>query len=450
MASKDDPSPGTEPPDSEKKSESGTINDKTLPPVAAPSEAALAEKAPSEAALAEKAPSEAAPAEKATAEKAPPETIAPPLRGASGDGGARWGAPIARFERGWTWLETRLITFVLMTQILALVAWVFLTGLSTPPGSDSAAGLVFRVVFGAAAAGTGAWIGFRRLPLPKRRAVTLVALAMGAALAPAWRSLGVAYFDNLKAWLQEGSTLTLMGGLRGLATRLTLWLALLGASLATSAGKHIHVDLLFRALPRRLRLPAAVINYLAAALVCFSAAWGFLDHIAIESFGARAEERAGEKVARVTEHVEHHVFLTRKQLGLDLRSLPRVLAGQRYDAWMSAAAWNRWLAEAGYEARFPDADLKNFEAPEDSPAHVPLVISPDGEATRGILVHSLGLVFPFGLLMIGLRFLLRVLLSLSGHLPVDPDEVHREELHRAEAPALDPAAGKDAGLRGGA
>ena len=222
-----------------------------------------------------------------------------------------------------------------------------------------------------------------------------------------------------------------MGGLRGLATRLTLWLALLGASLATSAGKHIHVDLLFRLLPVRLRVPAAVLNYSAAALVCLAGVWGFFDHIAIESFGSRADDAAGAKIVRTAHHVSDHLFLTRKQIGLDLRSLPRVLANTRYDQWMSAPAWNTWVKDAGFEDRFAPDTVGNLLVPDDGPPHVPLVISPDGEPARGILVHDLSLVFPFGLLMIAIRFLLRALLSLSGHISVDPDEAHKEELKRA-------------------
>jgi TRAP-type C4-dicarboxylate transport system permease small subunit len=251
----------------------------------------------------------------------------------------------------------------------------------------------------------------------------------------------VAYFDNVKAWLQEGSTLTLMGGLRGLGTRLTLWLALLGASLATSAGKHIHVDLLFRALPKRLRLPAAVANYFAAAAVCSAAVWGFVDHIAIESFGVRAAEPPAAKVSGVTKHVGQHLFLARKQIVLDLRTFPRVLAGTRYDQWMTAPTWNAWLKGAGYDDHYPGADLTNYIVPEDSPPHVPLVISPDGEPARGILVHSLSLVFPFGLLMIALRFLLRAVLSVSGHLSVDPDEAHKEDVHGAGPASAAPSGG---------
>ena len=151
--------------------------------------------------------------------------------------GAAWGEPFARFEARWTWFESRLITGVLLSQLAALVSWVFLNGLSESVAQS--AGVVFRAVMIAIAFGLGTWFGFRKMVLERRRALTLVAIALGLCLAPAWREavlaatrpgasatvIGLAqldkasagYFDNVKGWLQEGSTLTLMGGLRGLA-----------------------------------------------------------------------------------------------------------------------------------------------------------------------------------------------------------------------------------------
>ena len=261
----------------------------------------------------------------------------------------------------------------------------------------------------------------------------------GVLVAPLWRATGVDYFDNVKGWLQEGSTLTLMGGLRGLATRLTLWLALLGGSLATAAGKHIHIDVIFRFLPKRLRMPAGVVNFLAAATMCFAAVWGFLDHIAIESFGAKAEEPAGAKVSAITHHVGQHMFLLRKQIGLDLRSVPHVVSGDRYDRWMSGKAWNDWVKGAGFEDHYTPEEVEAIQVSElpDAPPHPPLVIAPDGDTSRGILVHDLNLVFPFGLFVIGLRFLLRALLAASGHINLDPDAAHKDEIKdtEKEAPA---------------
>ena len=234
----------------------------------------------------------------------------------------------------------------------------------------------------------------------------------------------------MKGWLQEGSTLTLMGGLRGVATRLTLWLALLGGSLATGAGRHIHVDLVYRLLPKRLRLPASLLNTAAATLVCFAAVWGFFDHIAINSFGAKAEDPAGQKIADVTHGVSEHLFLTRKQVGLDLRTLPHVLSGERYDRWMTGPAWNAWVDDGGFDVHYTAEQVASIKVPDETETHSPLVVSPDGSTTRGMLTHVLGLVFPFGLFAIGLRFILRALLTLSGHYKPDAEEALKEDFGR--------------------
>ncbi len=351
--------------------------------------------------------------------------------------GAAWAHPIARFEQAWTRLEARLLTLVLVWLILSLVAWVFLNGLCE--SVTATAGTVFRSVLLSIALGWGAYRLTRGHGEEQRRNLTLLGIAAGIGLvvlsrraaagggaALAFDHAVVGYFDNIKGWLQDGSTLALLGGLRGLATRLTLWLALLGGSLATASGKHIHVDVVFRFLPKGSRMPLAVINYLFAAAVCFAAVWGFFDHIAITSFGSNLDDKAGAKIESALHHVGNHAFFTRKQIGLDLRSLPHVLRGERYDQWMSAAAWNEWVEGAGFEDHFDPAKVKNLAIKEGT--HPPFVVSPDGETTRGALVHSLGLVFPFGLLAIGLRFLLRALLTLSGHFEADPDEAHKEEI----------------------
>jgi hypothetical protein len=311
--------------------------------------------------------------------------------------------------------------------------------LSAPPSAGSSAGTIFRAVAGAIVLGIGGWLATRSQPLNVRRLVVMGGIVLGIALAPLWKSRGVDYFDNIKAWLQDGSTLTLMGGLRGLGTRLTLWLALLGASLATAAGKHIHIDVIFRFLPTRLRVPAGIANFLAAATVCFAGMWGFIDYIAIESFGSKAEDSAGAKVSNIGHHMGQHFFLMRKQIGLDLRSMPHILTGDRYDRWMSAKEWNEWVKDGGFESHYTPEEAKTILATEDAdaPPHVPLVLAPDGETTRGILVHDLTLVFPFGLFVIGLRFLIRALLALSGHINLDPDAAHKDEARELahEAPA---------------
>src|SRR5262245_33400063 len=84
----------------------------------------------------------AAPAEPVAGEPAAAEPVASAAakQAAPASKGAAWGDPIARFEQRWTYLESRLITVVLISQLIALVAWVFLSGLSAPPSADNAAG----------------------------------------------------------------------------------------------------------------------------------------------------------------------------------------------------------------------------------------------------------------------------------------------------------------------
>jgi hypothetical protein len=98
---------------------------------------------------------------------------------------------------------------------------------------------------------------------------------------------------------------------------------------------------------------------------------------------------------------------------------------------MSPAEWNQWVKESGFESNYKPEEVASILVPEDSAPHSPMVVSPDGENTRSILVHTLNFVFPFGLLVIALRFLLRAILTISGHIPVDPDAAHKEELHGA-------------------
>lgn len=415
---------------------------------AAESDAAEGAAADSDAADGEATESDAADAAAAeSAEAAVPGPTPAPVQGAA------WAEPIAKFERRWTWLETRLLTFVLIWELASLVLWVLLSGLAIQRSAD-AGGVVFRSLIAAVLLGIGGWVGTSKLPLEKRRVITMtgvvVGVCIGLVLRPPFDATGgirlainkalgldrvdaaiVAYFGNVKGWLQEASTLTLMGGLRGVATRLTLWLALLGASLATASGKHIHIDVIFRFLPIRFRVPAAIVNFTAAALVCVAGAWGFIDYLAIESFNAKAEDTAGTKMGRIVHHMGQHAFLTRKQIGLDLQALPHVLKGENYSKWMSAAEWNQWVKEGGFDDNFKPEQIAGIMVPADAGPHSPLVVPPNGEAAPGLLVHSLNFVFPFGLLAIALRFILRAVLTISGHVPVDPDAAHKEELHGA-------------------
>ena len=143
------------------------------------------------------------------------------------------------------------------------------------------------------------------------RAATVAAVVVGLFAARLWAHAGVAWGSNVLNWLQNASSLMLIGGLRGLATRFTLWVALLGASLATSRGKHIHVDVLIRYVPVSLQRPTAIVGPVAAMLVCIFGAVGFVDYIAVSSLPSgrhqalsrattqSCDTTAGEKAATV-------------------------------------------------------------------------------------------------------------------------------------------------------
>jgi hypothetical protein len=316
---------------------------------------------------------------------------------------------------------------VLAWQLASMVAWVAVSGMAARPAPGNSAASVFRAGLGALVLGAIAWRGARSLAPRTRSIATVAAICVGAALGPAWRGVGVDYFENVKGWLQEGSTLTLMGGLRGLATRLTLWLALLGGSLATGLGKHIHVDLVVRFLPKRAKAPIAVTTYLATAVVCASASWGFFDFNAIQAYDAPADAPASAKVSVALHEMGDHLFLLRKQIGLDLRSAPHVLRGEAYDSWMSIPDWNAWAKDAGFDAHFGPSSTAKVVV-DGAGSHPTLVVSPTGKTTRGCLIADLNLVFPFGLLAIALRFVLRALLTAGRHPSVDPDAAAKEEL----------------------
>jgi TRAP-type C4-dicarboxylate transport system permease small subunit len=412
-----------------------------------------------EAAESEKAAAEKAEAEKAEAEKAeaaskdgeppaPPASIHPPLPALPRHA---WGLPLVRLDRTWTKLEMRLCAAVLMSEIFALCLWIAMKGLSAEYGGGDRSGIVFRGLVGAVVLG----YAVHRVTRPKEeggeedpKAAQTHAIAVSAAVvigmigALGWANRGTSYFSNVLNWMQSASFLTLVGGLRGVATRLTLWLALLGGSLATAQGKHINIDVVMRFLTPRLRVPAAVLGWLAAAAMCFAGVWGFFDHIAIESFKAPATEPCpedatkscdtppGKKFAHVKEEMGRHMFLAGRQISLDLKSFPKVIAGTKYNEWLRAKEWNEWMSDPSWKEHYPAAAVEALRMDEDltEATHQPVISIPgSAENVPGLLITDLNFIFPFGLLMIGLRFLLRCLLAISGHVRVDPDAVHGEE-----------------------
>ncbi|MCS6898321.1 MAG: TRAP transporter small permease subunit [Myxococcales bacterium] len=382
--------------------------------------------------------------EKNTSDEAPDGTTmtastanaAPPPQPPAHRPGPSWGQPLQRLEKAWARLETRLAVGVLLAEIASLCAWVFLKGMSTPPSSGKA-GVVFRAVVTSLVMGFLTWRLLRGKSERLRNTATTVAAAAGLFLGRLWVGVGVTYSSEILNWYQDASTLTLIGGLRGVGTRLTAWLAMLGASLATSSGKHINIDVVMRFLPPKVRIPAAAAAWLAAAAVCFASTWGFVDHIVIASFQAPKESTTGQKIRVLTHELREQFFVLRKQISLDFKVGPRVFTGTKYTEALRGAEWNAHVREGGYEAWFPKEQVESLLVKDEARAVSPLVIVP-GKNQRGLLVETLNLLFPFGFLMMGLKFLLRVLLVFSGHVMVDPDAAHRED--HDDEPEGEPAA----------
>ena len=223
-------------------------------------------------------------------------------------------------------------------------------GLATDyfPG-ENAAGLFCRQLLTAAA------LGDRRAPRARGTAASKVHRAggqrrrcsLGADRRRAsGRTPASTWASNLLNWLQNASVLMLIGGLRGLATRSRSGWRSSGASLATSRGKHIHVDVLLRYVPPKLALPDGDrrAGSARAARVPRRASCGFVDYIAIAPFQATASRPCPDDASKVVRHARRarssrssrkemsaDFFLLGRQLSLDVRSLPHVLAGTPYD-----------------------------------------------------------------------------------------------------------------------
>jgi len=335
--------------------------------------------------------------------------------------GAAWGVPLMHLDEVWTRFETWLAVFALSLEILSMSLWVFLKGFSTPPG-DNVSGILFRAVVGAVVLGSAAWFGLKKQSESVRRNATLAGVFVGVLLAKAWASVAVDYTSNLLNWYQQACFLTLLGGLRGVGTRLTIFLALLGGSLATARGKHVIIDIATRFVSYKPRMVMVLIGWFVSALVSGGAAWGFLDHISIENFGARADMSAGQKVGQVFHQLDEDFFIARKQIGLDLKSTPHILfKGQVYADWLKGKEWNAWLDDSGIPERYGKEAVEALKIPDED-SRAPLIVVPGRGEPRGELINAANLVFPIGLTIIALRFLLRILLAISGHVSVDPDE----------------------------
>ncbi|MCK6548723.1 TRAP transporter small permease subunit [Myxococcota bacterium] len=362
-----------------------------------------------------------------------------------------WGAPLARLDQLWTLLEERLAVAVILTEIFALVAWVSLKALASSSTADgNVIGLIFRSTVTAIVLGTITHLVTRPKPgaTPSNTNPIAVSIAVivGLFAGRLWLGVGEVWCANLIEWVQTSSTFALIGGPRGFVTRLTLWLALLGASLAASRGKHINIDIATRYFPQAAAKPVAILGWAAAAMVCFAAAWGFTDSIAVTKFRAPAfrECPAGqtgpggsticetpemERLGIAWEGVKSDLFLLRRQLELDARTLPRVLAGGRYDDYLTANEWNAWVDAGGWTDYFPKDAVATLMMPTDDPnlKKMPVIVEPGTGEGRDLLIRDLNFVLPFGLLIVGLKFLLRILRALSGHVKIDPNAAHDDE-----------------------
>lgn len=354
---------------------------------------------------------------------------------------AAWALPLKNLDARLTTIESKLLFVVILAEVGALALWVFLKGLSIA-GTDPRSGIIRAAVVGGLGAAI-AGIATRKLDAkdPKKSYIPMGALAAGIVVGYVTRNSGGPYFENWLNWLQNASVLMLVGGIRGLVTRLTLWVSLLGASIATGKGKNINIDVVMRFAPVGLRIPIAVIGWSAAALMCVTASWGFIEHLAIAEYHADAtvpceqnkkngcDTTPGSKVEKIREGFGLDMFLVRKQLAYDMSSLPKVIGGTKYDQWLSPAEWNERIKNGGWESHFEKEKVDTVLAPpERTDPKLPAVVIPGGsENAGGILVRDLSLVIPMGLFIIALRFIVRTILALTGHVIVDPDAAHAED-----------------------
>jgi hypothetical protein len=99
------------------------------------------------------------------------------------------------------------------------------------------------------------------------------------------------------------------------------------------------------------------------------------------------------------------------------------LAGQNYDGWLYGTEWNEWVRAGKWERYFPEEEVERILLPDEGlhQLHSPLVVMPSGGNDRGLLARDLHLIFPFGLFVIGIRFLIRAVLACCNIAPPPSD-----------------------------
>lgn len=369
--------------------------------------------------------------------------------------------PLVRIDAVWTKIETYLVLLVLIAAILYMTGWVTLNAFHTKGGKLANFPGIILTFTGLASAASWTRIPARER-LPKKLIVPGILFTLGVILLLVAKRQD--YFANVSRWLADASLIKQMGTPQIVSARLfTIWVALLGGSLATGAGRQINIDVVMRFIGPKPRLVVALIGYAAAATACFVIAWGFVDYLAITRYGATKLATKGEKIGMVTKALSRHSFLVRRQIALDIRSFGNVvISGKPFDKWYSNAEWNQEINEKGWADVYPPPP----PAAGTTPPTVPFPTKPcltqkemeeltakggsmnsdwrlvgvcdigDGSGTRAPLATApepddrtpleadLSLLFPWGFLMIGLRFVLRALLALGGAVSTDPNAAH--------------------------
>jgi hypothetical protein len=392
------------------------------------------------------------------------------------EGPAEWAKPLVRVDALWTKVEMYLVLFALLCAIFYMAGWVTLNAFHTKGGK-----LAFYPGAILTFAGLASGLAWSRSVKNDRRGLLVPGLLTIAGVTLLIVARKTEYFANVSRWLADASLIKLVGTPHIVSSRLfTIWVALLGGSLATGGGRQINIDVVMRFLGPRPRLVVALIGYLAAAASCFTIAWAFVDYVAITGYGADKDAKAGEKVSAISSGVGRHLFIVRKQLVLDLRSIGHVVfKGEKFDEWYSADEWNAELNEGGWIGVYPPPAPKEAPpagvtyatkpcmAPAEVEANVakgisqnpewmlpgvcgepgskrpPLATAPDPD-DGAPLDGDLALLFPWGFFVIGCRFLLRGALALGGAVSTDPNAAHGAdgEGHTADPHLLEPLVAK--------
>jgi len=362
----------------------------------------------------------------------------------------KWVEPFVKVDALWTKVEMYLVLALLIAAILYMSGWVTLNAFHTKGGKLARFPGIIATFAGAATLVT--WLRAK----PRKAGnlvVSIVLLVFGAILLSVSKKAD--YFANVARWLADASVIKQVGTPQIVSARMfTIWIALVGASLATGAGRQINIDVVMRFIGPRPRLFVAIFSYVATAFTCFVISWGFLDYLAITRFGAGKEQTKTEKAKIIGESIQRHGFLLRRQLSMDVRSFGKVvISGQPFDKWYTGNEWNKEVNENGWAKMYPpkgatpsykpclsSQELEQLTAQntqfvegwrlqgvcdigDGTGTRAPLMTAPEPD-DRTPLEADLSLLFPWGFFVIGVRFLLRGLLAIGGAVSTDPNAAH--------------------------